>query len=53
MTEYKYVSVFCHTCEGTGAIEDKSYPDGKIIMVLCPECRGNKYVNVESVESIE
>jgi DnaJ-class molecular chaperone len=40
----KRIKVFCHTCEGKKNLEDKRYPDGKIIMVPCPECNGEGWV---------
>ena len=38
------IKIFCHCCEGKKTIEEKEYPSGKIIKVVCPECDGNGWV---------
>ena len=38
------VKIFCHCCEGKKTIEEKEYPSGKIIKIVCPECDGNGWV---------
>jgi DnaJ-class molecular chaperone len=46
------VKIYCHSCEGTGKVTEKAYPSRDEIMVLCPECGGDKwvYANVKTVE---
>ena len=39
--------IFCHTCDGIGWISEKRYLDGKTIDVVCPECDGKRYVEVD------
>jgi DnaJ-class molecular chaperone len=41
------IKIFCHTCDGLGWITEKSYPSGKAVDVVCPECFGKKYVRAE------
>lgn len=43
------VKIFCHCCDGEGTVEEKSYPERKTIVVLCPECDGKKYVTAEGL----
>jgi len=40
----KKVKICCHSCGGKGKVVEKEYPSRKEIMVLCPECNGEKWV---------
>ena len=50
------VKIFCHSCNGLGYIYEKKYHENKTptqslsIKVLCPECDGDKYVEVEELK---
>jgi DnaJ-class molecular chaperone len=47
-TEHHSIKIFCHSCRGRGHISESSYPDGKAVQVVCPECDGKKYVTALS-----
>jgi hypothetical protein len=42
------IKICCHTCT-SGYIYEDSYPDCKRIKVICPECKGKKYLETEAV----
>jgi DnaJ-class molecular chaperone len=44
ITYQKTVEIYCHTCNGEGAIYENHYPDFKRVPVICPECKGKKYI---------
>jgi DnaJ-class molecular chaperone len=45
----KKVKIFCHACEGKKTVEEKRYPNGETIKVICPECNGEGWVWDEEV----
>ena len=44
MKAVKKVKIVCHCCDGNKTIEEERYPDGKTVLVSCPECGGGGYV---------
>ena len=41
------IKIVCHACDGKGRIEEKTYPKRESVMVVCPECNGDKFVIAE------
>ena len=44
------VKIYCHTCKGLGKVPEKKYPSGEKVMVICPECNGEKWVYADVEE---
>jgi len=42
--EGEKVRIICHTCGGLGAVKEKVWPSEEEIAVVCPECKGEKFV---------
>lgn len=36
--------IYCHTCHGEGFIYEDQYPDYKRVKIICPECKGQKFL---------
>jgi len=41
------IKIYCHSCDGKGFVEEKEYPNAKIVKVVCPECNGQKFIHDE------
>lgn len=41
------VKICCHTCDGSGVIEEDLYPNREKVRVLCYECDGNGWTLVQ------
>ena len=44
------VKVVCHTCGGTGKVEETDFETRQKILCICPECLGDGWVWMEKAD---